>query len=150
MPKVKVKNYRLFIAESTAQLIIAQRERVQARYPDTPLTRLPLFPRDRSKNPHGIIHATTTRLISRPGLGRQPAASRRPERRGLPSRACRPLRVPAQLRAAPRGQRHAARRTLRDDGPHQDGHHARLLQGQQVPDAQGRRASVGDAAHPPR
>jgi integrase len=63
MPKVNVKNYRLFIGESTAQLIIAQRDRVQARYPATPLTRLPLFPRPQ-KNPDGVIHATTGRLIS--------------------------------------------------------------------------------------
>ena len=54
MPKIRVMNYRLFIAESTAQLIIAQRERVQARYPDTPLARLALFPRI-TRNPHGLI-----------------------------------------------------------------------------------------------
>lgn len=61
MPKVSVKNYRLFIAESTAQLIIAQRDRVQARYPDTPLTRLALFPRTH-RNPHGVIQAGEGRL----------------------------------------------------------------------------------------
>ena len=47
MPKVAVKHYRLFIAESTAQLIIEQRERVVARYPGTPLSQLRLFPRER-------------------------------------------------------------------------------------------------------
>jgi len=61
MPKVNLKNYRLFIAESTAQLIIAQRDRVQAHYPDTPLTRLALFPRTH-RNPHGVIHAGEGRL----------------------------------------------------------------------------------------
>jgi integrase len=61
MPKVKVKNYRLFIAESTAQLLIAQRDRVQARYPATPLTRLSLFPRTH-RNPHGVIPAGEGRL----------------------------------------------------------------------------------------
>jgi integrase len=61
MPKVNLKNYRLFIAESTAQLIIAQRDRLQARYPDTPLTHLALFPRTH-RNPQGVIHAGEGRL----------------------------------------------------------------------------------------
>jgi integrase len=52
MPKVAVKDFRLFIAPSTAEVIIAQRERVIARYPNTPLSRLRLFPR-RQLNPEG-------------------------------------------------------------------------------------------------
>jgi integrase len=61
MPKVNVTNHRLFVAGSTAQVIIAQRDRVQARYPDTPLTRLSLFPRT-YRNPHGVIPAGEGRL----------------------------------------------------------------------------------------
>jgi integrase len=53
MPKLKIKRHRLFIGESTAQLIIEQRERVTARFPDTPPSELALFPRER-RNPHGI------------------------------------------------------------------------------------------------
>jgi integrase len=52
MPKVGVKDYRLVIAESTARLIVEQRERVVARYPATPLSKLRLFPRERL-NTHG-------------------------------------------------------------------------------------------------
>ena len=54
MPKVAITNFRLFIARSTAELIIAQRERVVARFPTTPLSRLRLFPR-RQLNPEGIL-----------------------------------------------------------------------------------------------
>ena len=61
MPKVAVKHYRLFIAESTAQLIIEQRERVVARYPATPLSQLRLFPRDR-RNAHGTSPVYSGRL----------------------------------------------------------------------------------------
>jgi integrase len=61
MPKVAVKHYRLFIAQSTAQLIIEQRERVVARYPGTPLSALRLFPRD-MRNPHGTLPASLGRL----------------------------------------------------------------------------------------
>jgi integrase len=58
MPKLTVKHFRLFIAQSTADVIIAQRERVVARYPDTPLSALRLFPRER-RNPRGTmpVHA---------------------------------------------------------------------------------------------
>jgi hypothetical protein len=61
MPKVAVKNYRLFIAESTARLIIEQRERVVARYPGTALSALRLFPRER-RNPHGTLPVDSGRL----------------------------------------------------------------------------------------
>ena len=54
MPKVKVKAHRLFIAHSTAQLIIDQRDRVAARFPDTPISELSLFPRER-RNPRGTF-----------------------------------------------------------------------------------------------
>lgn len=61
MPKVAVKHYRLFIAESTAALIIEQRERVVARYPGTPRSQLRLFPRDR-RNAHGTLPMYSGRL----------------------------------------------------------------------------------------
>jgi integrase len=61
MPKLAVKNYRLFIAESTARLIIEQRERVVARYPGTALSALRLFPRER-RNPHGTLPVYSGRL----------------------------------------------------------------------------------------
>ena len=61
MPKVAVKDFRLFISESTAQLIIEQRERVVASYPGRPLSRLCLFPRERM-NPDGTEALYTSRL----------------------------------------------------------------------------------------
>ena len=61
MPKVGVKNFRLFIAQSTAELIIEQRDRVVARYPGTPLARLRLFPREKL-NPHGTLPVYSARL----------------------------------------------------------------------------------------
>ena len=61
MPKVAVKNFRLFIARSTAELIIEQRERVLARYPGRPLSQLRLFPRERM-NPDGTEPLYTARL----------------------------------------------------------------------------------------
>ncbi len=60
-PKVAVKHYRLFVAQSTALLIIEQRERVVARYRGTPLSALRLFPRD-MRNPHGTLPASWGRL----------------------------------------------------------------------------------------
>ena len=63
MPKVAVRNFRLFIAQSTAELIVEQRERVVARYPGTPLSQLRLFPRERL-NPHGTLPAYHARLGS--------------------------------------------------------------------------------------
>ncbi|MGH2928207.1 MAG: tyrosine-type recombinase/integrase, partial [Solirubrobacteraceae bacterium] len=59
MPKVAVKNFRLFIAHSTAEVIIAQRERVVARYPKTPLSSLRLFAR-RQLNPEGTEPISTS------------------------------------------------------------------------------------------
>ena len=61
MPKVNIKRFRLFISESTAQLIIEQRERVVARYPGRPLSELRLFPRERM-NPDGSEPQYTARL----------------------------------------------------------------------------------------
>jgi integrase len=61
MPKVAIKDFRLFISESTAQLIVEQRERVVARYPGTPLSKLRLFPRERM-NPDGSEPQYTARL----------------------------------------------------------------------------------------
>jgi integrase len=61
MPKVNIKRFRLFISESTAQLIIEQRERVVARYPGQPLSELRLFPRERM-NPDGSEPQYTARL----------------------------------------------------------------------------------------
>jgi hypothetical protein len=61
MPKVAITNFRLFIARSTAELIIAQRDRVVARFPATPLSRLRLFPR-RQLNPEGILPTSAERL----------------------------------------------------------------------------------------
>jgi integrase len=61
MPKVGVKNFRLFIAQSTAELIIEHRDRVAARYPDTPISALRLFPRERL-NPHGTVAVYSARL----------------------------------------------------------------------------------------
>ena len=61
MPKVAITNFRLFIARSTAELIMAQRERVVARFPTTPLSRLRLFPR-RQLNPEGILATSAERL----------------------------------------------------------------------------------------
>ena len=63
MPKVDIKNYRLAIAQSTAELIIAQRERVVARYPGRPLSELRLFPRARM-NPDGTQPLYTAKLSS--------------------------------------------------------------------------------------
>ena len=61
MPKVAITGYRLFIDQSTAELIIKQRERVLARYPGRPLTQLRLFPRERM-NPDGTEPLYTARL----------------------------------------------------------------------------------------
>ena len=61
MPKVAIKDFRLFVSQSTAELIIAQRERVAARYPGGPLSQLRLFPRARM-NPDGTEPIYTARL----------------------------------------------------------------------------------------
>ena len=61
MPKVAITNFRLFIARSTAELIIAERERVLGRFPTTPLSKLRLFPR-RTLNPDGILATGSERL----------------------------------------------------------------------------------------
>jgi integrase len=61
MPKVAIKDFRLFISESTAQLIIEWRERIVARYPGRPLSQLRLFPRERM-NPDGTVPLYTSRL----------------------------------------------------------------------------------------
>ena len=102
MPKVGVKDYRLFIAESTAQLIIEQRERVVARYPGTPLSQLRLFPRERL-NPDGTEPLYTGRLswAVRAGSTGLPELVG-PSGEAVPARARVPVRVSAQLRAAPR------------------------------------------------
>lgn len=61
MPKVAIKDFRLFISESTGELIIEQRERVVARYPDRPLSKLRLFPREKM-NADGTVPLYTNRL----------------------------------------------------------------------------------------
>ena len=61
MPKVAIKDFRLFISESTAELIIEQRERVLARYPGRPLSKLRLFPREKM-NPDATEPLYTSRL----------------------------------------------------------------------------------------
>ena len=53
MPKVARTGCRLPIDQATAQLIVTQKRRVRARYPDTPIRELRLFPR-RQRNPRGI------------------------------------------------------------------------------------------------
>lgn len=52
---------RLPISENTAQLLIDQHERVQARWPDTPLAALKLLPTDR-RNPDGTKAITAFSL----------------------------------------------------------------------------------------
>ena len=143
------QNYRLSIAESTAQLVIAQRDRVQARYPATPLTRLSLFPRTH-RNPHGVIPAGEGRLHAAvrswvDSLPRLVGASGEdfPGGRYSPTPS-----ATASRSATPTTD--AAGRSLLNDGPRQHGHDPWLLQGQQVTDAEGRRGDVRDAAHPPR
>ena len=61
MPKVAIKDFRLFISESTAQLIIEWRERIVAHYPGRPLSKLRLFPRERM-NPDGTEPLYASRL----------------------------------------------------------------------------------------
>lgn len=64
--KAARKARRLPVAEATAQTIVVQQQRVRARYPDTPIGELKLFPA-RPHNPHG------RRGISVGYLGRQHA-----------------------------------------------------------------------------
>jgi hypothetical protein len=63
MPKVGIKEFRLAISRSTAELIVEQRERVLARYPGRPLSQLRLFPRE-NLNPDGTEPYYTSRLGS--------------------------------------------------------------------------------------
>ena len=150
MPKVAITNFRLFIARSTAELIIAQRDQVVARFPSNAAVAAALVsaqaaePRGRLGDIGGAVE------LGRAALGGRPAGASRPDRRAVPARARDPVRVSPQLRAAARGQRHADRRAGSDDGPPHDRHDPRLLQGQQGADAQGGRDRVGDAAQPPR
>jgi integrase len=149
MQKVGITNYRLAIAQSTAQVIIAQRERAQARYPDTPLSELPLFPRE-LQNPYGTCPVKSRRLnqVVRGWADALPELIGPAGEQYPRERVTRP--VSPQLRPAARRQRHPDRRARRHDGPPHDRYHPRLLQGQQGEDAQGGRDRVGDAAQPPR
>ena len=60
-PRSRVKNFRLFIAYSTAELIVEQRDRVVARYPGHAALELRLFPRERL-NPNGTVPVYSARL----------------------------------------------------------------------------------------
>lgn len=146
MPKVGITNYRLAIARSTAQVIIAQRERAQARYPGTPLSDLPLFPRG-MQNTYGIFPVKSRRLNqvvrawvdALPGLI-GPAGEQYPRERVIPYAFRHSF-----------AQRHADNGTPIDVLADMMGHGAidttpRLLQGQQGQDAQGGRDRLGDAA----
>src|SRR5664279_1668785 len=55
---------RLPIAQATAELITAQKDRVRAQFPDTPLAELKLLPAAYS-NPHGRRAVTETQLTTR-------------------------------------------------------------------------------------
>ena len=55
---------RLPIAQATAELITAQKDRVRAQFPDTPLAELKLLPAAYS-NPHGRRAVTETHLTTR-------------------------------------------------------------------------------------
>lgn len=54
MPKVGVVNRKLAIADATARVILEQQRRLKARYPETPLKELALFPRAQ-KNADGTM-----------------------------------------------------------------------------------------------
>lgn len=54
IPKVARSGCRLPIGQATVELIAAHRRAVRARYPDTPVKTLRLFPRF-YRNPHGTI-----------------------------------------------------------------------------------------------
>jgi integrase len=62
MPKVAIRNYRLPIDESAAEIIRAQQARVGARYPDAPASQLALFPAV-EKNPRGVKPVGTDYLV---------------------------------------------------------------------------------------
>ena len=55
---------RLPTAQATAELITAQKDRVRAQFPDTPLAELKLLPAAYS-NPHGRRAVTETHLTTR-------------------------------------------------------------------------------------
>jgi integrase len=61
MPKVARQGCRLPIDQATVELIIAQKQVIRARYPDTPAKQLCLFPR-MHRNPHGTIPMTPAHI----------------------------------------------------------------------------------------
>jgi len=67
---------RLPITETTARVILAQQQRVRARFPHTPIGELKLLPTDR-RNPHGrtAITAFTFGFAHRAWISRMPALS---------------------------------------------------------------------------
>jgi hypothetical protein len=64
---------RLPVSEATAQVILAQQQRVRARFPHTPIGELKLLPTDR-RNPHGrnAITAFTFGFAHRVWVGKMP------------------------------------------------------------------------------
>ena len=61
MPKVARTACRLPIDQATVELILAQKQAMRARYPDTPVKQLRLFPR-MHRNPHGTIPMTPAHI----------------------------------------------------------------------------------------
>ena len=63
MPKVKRKGHRIPLPEGE-DIILEQRARVQQRYPNVPVSKLPLFPR-RTKNPSSVPRAIGSQRLSK-------------------------------------------------------------------------------------
>ncbi len=89
---------RLPVSETTAKVIIAQQQRVRARFPGTPVGELKLLPTDR-RNPRGrtAITAFSFAFAHRIWVSRMPVAAHQ-RRDRVRQTACLPLRLPAHLR----------------------------------------------------
>ena len=143
---------RLPVSQDTAQVIIAQQQRVNRPVPWHPPRRtgaaaIPA-PQSRRAPAHKPGHAGRTA----PRLGRRPRPAAHRRRRRVRSRQDRALRLPAHLRPAARRSRRPHRRPRRAPRSPRSRHHPRLLPCRRGPPPrrgrQGHRHAVRPARQP--
>jgi integrase len=102
---------RLAITDQTARLIGEQQQMVRAQFPATPVGELALLPSSRRNPPRQPIHHRRVAGAPAPRLGRRAARAAGGPRPAPNLRQGQgvPLRLPAQLRPAPRRCRHPGR-----------------------------------------
>ncbi|MDI9884752.1 hypothetical protein QMZ92_10185 [Streptomyces sp. HNM0645] len=142
---------RLPIPDSTAEIIVRQKKSVRARFPDTDLSKLVLFPRPAGLRGHQAVPHAAHRQRP-PPLGQRHATPAPHRRHRVPRAGSRSLLLPALLRATTRGRRNPARRAPRAHGAQIIANCTNLLSGDREADPvrsrQARLAPIRPARQP--